>query len=394
VRIRLLSSGIGRGHPFYLRGLQESLQKELREGSPGSRGPRATPPGGGPADGTAGVVLEARTVFEVASGVSRVAWQAVAGAYRLAGRGGPLHHLYARGRGQAGSPASRRLLGLLGRDLRRWAAGEGPLVVDHPVLARAFEARDETWYMHGELEVPDEAIVGSAYRVFVPTEEAARSYARTGFPAERILVTGLCVEAGLVEQAETAFEARRERLSASGPLTLAFFSSGAEPPAHVRALVAAARAAVRGGHRCLVFALDRGRLHRAFVRARIPAGSAELVPFGDLEDLDRATAIRFARFDVVVSPPHERSNWALGLGLPFLLVGPDIGPFAPRNRALLLRSGVATEIDSVDGASAVSDRLAELRRTGTLVQMSARGFGRPRDGFARAARHLLDSLRA
>ena len=33
----------------------------------------------------------------------------------------------------------------------------------------------------------------------------------------------------------------------------------------------------------------------------------------------------FASFDYFVAPAHERSNWALGLGLPIFIIEPAIG---------------------------------------------------------------------
>ena len=102
------------------------------------------------------------------------------------------------------------------------------------------------------------------------------------------------------------------------------------------------------------------------------------------------TAEHFPRFDAVVSPPHERSNWAVALGMPFFLVGPDIGPFAPRNRSLLLRAGVAAEIPSGSEADRFPEFIAELRTAGRLLRMSEMGAGVSFRGFERAAQYLVE----
>jgi hypothetical protein len=160
----------------------------------------------------------------------------------------------------------------------------------------------------------------------------------------------------------------------------------------VRALAAGACAlSASGRHRAIVFVKARGRLHAAVHReaARVTRGP-EVVPFEGREDLDRRTAQTFPKIDLVASPPHERSNWAVALGVPFLFVGPDLGPFAPRNRALLLRRGVAMEIVSEVDALMLPARLDRLRAEGTLLEMSRRGTGPEFRGFERAADLLLE----
>ncbi|HMB69143.1 MAG TPA: hypothetical protein VKU85_07515, partial [bacterium] len=164
-----------------------------------------------------------------------------------------------------------------------------------------------------------------------------------------------------------------------------FFSSGAEPPRHVEALAAGAAALARSGaHAAVVFAVRGGRLDRVLAGV----AGVEVVTFPGRAELDRVTAHHFPRFDVVVSPPHERSNWAAALGLPFLLVGPDIGPFAPRNRRWLLDHGVAAEIIDADHARRLPGQLDELRGSGRLLAMSERGE-RPCPGFDEAARFAI-----
>jgi hypothetical protein len=360
---------VGRGHPFYLDG----IARALGEGHPD-------------------LALRRAGVFEISRGTSLLAWKAVLAAYRLAGRGGRLAGAYLRARSAMDYDRDSRLLRTLGRDARRWAGEEGILLADHPVLVGALRGRDRLWYQHGELSVPPETAVAAAERILVPTEEAADSFVELGISRERLIVTGLCVEAVLARDAGEQAAARRRRIAGDGPLTLAFFSSGAEPRDHVKALAAGAESLARSRHRALVFAAAAGALEHAVGggATRIGAG-VELFSFSGRDGLDRITEEHFSRFDALVSPAHERSNWAMGLGLPVFLVGPDVGSFPPLNRALLRAAGVAAELGSVTDAQRLSERLDGLRGSGELLRMSERGGGREIDGFRRAAERVAES---
>ncbi len=370
--LSLLSSEIGRGHPFYLDGLHDAVMEAI-------------------ATRRAEVELRRAGVFDVSHRLSRHAWEGVRAAYRVAGQGGLATALYHRLRGAARYDEDSPMLRLLGRDACAWAGEEGALVVDHPLLASALRARTNTWFMHGEMVTPKEAVIRHVSRVFVPLEETAEEFAAHGYDRERVRVTGICIEPGLLADAAARAMERRVRIDSKEPLAAAFFSSGAEPIPHVRAIAAAAASLARGGHHAIVFAARGGRLERACAGGGGSAGggTTEIVSFASRAELDRVTAERFPRFDLVVSPPHERSNWAVGLGVPFMLLGPDIGPFAPLNRRLLLSLGVAHELDTVRAAGFASF-VGELRRSGALVAMSERGERRPIDGFRRAAEILLD----
>jgi len=363
--ISVLGSEIGRGHPFY----SDGLLRALREKHPG-------------------LLARHSDVFAVSRGMARAAWNSVRASYRLAGKGGPVAALYHRVRGNVDYNRESALLRTLGRDLRSWAGDDGIVVVDHPAVVGALGGRPDVWYFHGELVAPPEAMVHKAVRIFVPREEVAGEFIRGGLHPEQMLVTGVCVEQGLIADAFANAQARRDRISGDGPLTAAFFSSGAEPEAHVRALAAGAAAVAGSRHRAIVFVRRGGALERA-----VTGGAAEVVRFDGRADLDARTEERFAELDAVVSPPHERSNWAVALGVPFFLVGPDIGPFAPRNRSLLLRSGVAAEIADEDEAAQLDALIDDLRAKRLLLRMSEMGAGGPVDGFRRAARMLEAEVR-
>ena len=369
--ISFLSTEIGRGHPFYLDGVVGALEAAGR----GDLAARRSDP------------------FAISRGASAWAWRTVRGAYQIAGQGGVVSEFYRRLRGGVNYERPSPFLRALGRDIRRWAGRRGIVVVDHPSLVGALHGRDDVWYFHGELAVPEESIVHGAARVFVPRDETAGAFIRGGIHPERLLVTGVCIERGLVPLGFEQMVARRRRLDreARAPLVVAVFSSGAEPRVHVETMAAAAVALATDGHRVLVFAARGGRLEEAVGRARdATSGSLEIVGFAGRDELDRVTRERFRAFDVVISPPHERSNWAVALGLPFLLVGPDIGPFAPANRSILLRAGVAAEIESLDEARALPARLSEWRAAGRLRSMAEAGCGVSFRGFDRAAELLVE----
>lgn len=372
--VSLLGSEIGRGHPFYMDGLRAALRRA----------------------GRAELVARDTDVFRVSRGTSRLAWRAARAAYAWAGRGGLASAAYAAARRGADHDRDGWMTRRLGRDLRAWAGDRGIVVADHPAVVGALGDRAETWYLHGEMAAPREAVVRRAARILVPLPETADAFVAAGAPRKRLIVTGLCVEEELRKDAETRARERVARLRGDAPLAVAFFSSGAEPPRHVAALAAAvASLAEARRHRALVFAAEGGSLARAVASSpsslsAAPAASAgvDVVPFRTRAELDRRTARRFPRFDAVVSPPHERSNWAAGLGVPFFLVGPDIGPFAPRNRELLLARGVARELSPED-ARGFSRVLDALREAGELAGMAERGGGVPLHGFDEAAAALI-----
>jgi hypothetical protein len=76
-----------------------------------------------------------------------------------------------------------------------------------------------------------------------------------------------------------------------------------------------------------------------------------------------------------VAPAHERTNWALGLGIPMFIVGPCYGPFAPLNERLLLEAGVARSPDDA-GFRRFGKMLRDMRQQGLLSAMSRAGWGR------------------
>ncbi len=360
---------IGRGHPFYLDGIREALirQKSL------------------------GLVRGQTNVFELSRGLSLAAWKLVRKTYRLGASDGTLGKLYSRLRLGADYNQPSLTLNILGADIRR-ACREitGPIVVAHPILVAILKGRPGLFYQHGELAAPREALVRGAECVFVPTEDAAEPFVSSGYGRDQVFVSGLCIEGGLVRQAEEVFAARLLRINGQGPLTGAYFSSGAEPKTHVDKLVNSAGHAIASGGKAIVFAVGGGRFYRRaaelfqrwqvdyrdidssdFIPAELP--SALVVTYSSRRELDIFTDKLFAFFDYLVAPSHERSNWALGLGLPMFVVEPTYGPFAPVNADILYRSGVARSLDEA-ASSGFGQLLRDLRQRGYLSEMSESGW--------------------
>lgn len=343
-------------------------------------------------------------VFAVSRGLSMTGWRAVRWLYRMGGKGGLVTSLYGLMRRSSGAGrAPGLLLTVLGRDLSRFTArAKGILVVSHPILAQMLAPLGPVVYQHGELAVPDEALVNGCRRIFVPWREGADDFKRFGTPVETLAVTGQCIENELVDIAVAAHEARMERLQGNGPLTVALFSSGAYPPLHLRRLCIAARSLAAAGHTSVIFAgqsrpVAKSLLHNLHRRG-IPAvdgldlsAGISIVGSPNRNHENRLTAELFPRLDLFVAPAHERTNWAVGLGLPQFILCPHIGSYAPGNAAIATGRGVALEIPDDRTAQILADLIADLRQTGRLAEMAAGGFGQTDiDGFDRSARLLAD----
>ncbi len=366
-QINFLFTEIGRGHPHYLDGIIECLPPER-----------------------VGFVTD---VFAETSGLARAAWSLARSVYRGGGRSPALSSLYNRLRARGDYDRGGLLQSVMGRPLRRRYADDlRPLVVAHPILAAILKDKRNLFYQHGELAAPRESWIKGAHRTIVPTVSTADAFIAAGVAAESLFVSGLCIEPALVGQAEAAFNARVDRLAGPGPLCGAFFSSGAEPRRHVESLAAAAGSVVAGGGRALVFARRGGALMTRLARTRDAGPGLTLCLYDEREELNQLTVRSFAEFDYFVAPAHERTHWALGLGLPMFVVGPSLGSFSPLNRELLLASGVAAAIDDARAAASFGATLSKLRQTGGLHAMAEAAWGRfETRGFHNIAEMVLAS---
>ncbi len=385
--ICFLYTNIGRGHPFYLDGIIEALIRKKH----------------------LGLVRHETDVFDVSRGSAALGWKLARWLYRRGSSSGIINKLYTGLRRDQDYNRASGMLKRIGRDIRReFMEDDRPLIVAHPSLVGILNAKRELLYQHGELVTPRESLVQGAATVFVPTLEAATAFADRGYGPDQVVVTGLCLEPGLVRQATDAFEARRERFIASRRLTGAFFSSGAEPTEHLHKIAAAVVSATKLGGRAVVFARQGGRLYSNVTKAlsktsiaHMCVDSRDMIPseqppvlvvsFTSRREENLLTAYLFPQFDYLVAPAHERTNWALGLGLPMFVLEPTVGPFAPLNRELLLRSEVAESLQTKLEAHLFGTRLDRLHQRGYLMQMAQAGWEkRAIDGFAKIADFLVN----
>jgi len=360
-----VSAEIGRGHPGYL----DSVLAELR---------------------TAGVAVS----LVRAGGPG---WALARNAYRLGAQGGVPSTLYRRLR--SGKRPSRLQLQLLDSGLRRRFAGcEDAVLVDHPLLAHLLAPVCRVAYLHAEIAAPAFCAVPEARHTFVPLDSTAARLEALGARREALCVTGLVVEPALVAAAETAFRARLARIGARRAqrealcptsLTVAFFTSGAYPRPHLEALQAAVGSVLAAGHQAVVFpGCDRKRFEQLCLRLaefgfvhlcsasrtiRQDAGECHLVVPRTRPAETACTALNFDRLDVMVAAAHERTNWAVGLGLPMFALLPHIGPFAPENFAFAREQGVCLPLDDPAG---LGPQLTDLLCSGRLLEMSRAGWGR------------------
>jgi hypothetical protein len=388
-RINFLYTNIGRGHPFYLDGILEALVRR----------------------GNVRLVRGESDVFEESRGLSRFVWQAVRWMYRKGSSPGIVAAVYKKIRSRADYNRPGAILRLMGRDLRRrFSLDPNPIVVAHPTLVAILKGRQGLIYQHGELVTPAEAVVEGASKVLVPTNETASSFIDSKYESRDVIVTGLCIELSLVKQAGDAFTARLKRIGGDNPLVGAFFSSGAEPRQHIEKLVRVAASVTTYRGKVILFAQRDGAFIQKATEHFLSAGieftcidsyqfiPADLPPmlivqYASRREENGFTAHLFPTFDYFVAPSHERTNWALGLGLPMFVIGPQVGPFAPLNRELLVHAGVAEQINSNSAADTFGERLNHMRAGGKLDEMAKAGWGKYRiDGFDKIAEFLINNF--
>ena len=367
--IKFLYTNIGRGHAFYLDGIVELLKKNGR------------------------VKFECHNVFEISKDPALLAWRLARWLYKVGSTDSIIGKWYNSIRDKSEYNKNGLALRLMGQDVRKWfLTDDTPLVVDHPVLVGILRGKKNLIYQHGEIAVPPQAVVSSADYVFVPLESSAAPFINAGYHKSQIIATGMCIEPDLIKQSETAYLKRLNRFKSNEPLTGAFFSSGAEPTTHVEKLILAVKSVVQSGGKAIVFAQRNGKVESALAEF-VQAGSMQIVfnSFNSREQLNGLTAKFFDQFDYLVAPSHERTNWALGLGLPIFILEPTIGPFAPLNKAALHQAGVAESICSISEARGFAARLADLRKFGNLTKMAESGWKKhPINGFHFIAEFLIN----
>jgi hypothetical protein len=367
-------SEIGRGHPAYLDSVLLALARLRPEGA----------------------AIPRFTVPQLCTGTSGLAWSMARATYRLGAQGGPATWLYNRLRSGSGKPSGLQSA-LLGSGLRKAFAGyDGICIVDHPLLAHILAPVCRVAYLHCEIAAPGLSAVADAWRTFVPLESTRQKLLAVGCQPSAVRVTGLVVEPELVEVAESAFQARIARLASDQPLTVGFFASGAEPRLHSSSTVTGAASVTRAGHKA-VLSWGTGMLKASKVQLALRREGAADESFRVIWARSRRAATTavagiFPELDAVVCAAHERTNWAVGLGLPMFALLPHIGPFAADNCTFASEQGVCLPLNGTADAARLGDTIAELRRTGRLAEMARSGWSRHAIAGADAtARELLSA---
>lgn len=387
-KLKLLYTDIGRGHPFYLDGIVEELHRN---------------------GGTNSVYVNT-SVFDLSSGLNLKTWQLVRALYMQGGRDNLISKVYKRLRKNNNYEDDSLALRLLGRDIKKILLYDySQLVVAHPILVSILRNRKKLYYQHGELIAPQETVTSGAEFVFVPTEDVAEIFL-SRYQKEQIIVTGLCIEPSIARIAKNVYQARLQRLESDSSLVGCFISSGAEPERHVNLIIGALLSHLNQHGRAVLFVKKDGRLSQkmnthlhSLEVAYCKINSLDAIPdelppltiveFRNRKEENRLTSYFFHSFDFFVSPSHERSNWAVGLGLPMYITSPSIGPYAPLNEKFLLKSKTASLINDISDAKRFAFRLKKMHIEGILKQQSHNGWDRyPIDGFQEIVSFLKNNL--
>nr|MBN2277046.1 hypothetical protein [candidate division Zixibacteria bacterium] len=387
--LNIIYTNIGRGHPFYLDGVVDCLKSKCSDK----------------------IELKINDVFRLSKGIPHISWRFIRWLYRAGSQGGLLGYGYHRLRQNRADKDYSRAAGILARDIRDYVINaDSPTLVAHPVLVGMIADLVPTFYQHGEIAVPPEAIRKGCRKIYVPLGNARDYLVSAGIPSANVIATGLCIEKGLLNQAENCFKSRISRIDDDSPLTGGFFSSGAEPREHVNRIILGARSLSQSGNRALIFCRQDGYLQKMLtkytsllqydiqtgenvIEEALSSGVPVSVSFGSGEEENGLVSRLFRYLDFFVAPSHERSNWAAGLGLPMFILHPLIGTFSPFNRQFLIDRGVAVDLRSRREADGLPTLIRKLRTEGGLKDMANRGFGRlPLDGFETIADDLVGEL--
>ena len=376
-KLKFLYTDIGRGHPFYLDGIIEEMNRS----------------------GQIKLAHSKSNVFEESKGFNLLLWKLVRFLYKQGGKDNLISSLYAKLRKNSEYNNGSLLISLLGTQIKKkYFTDKYPLIVAHPILVAILKGKSNLIYQHGEVITPKEAVVDGASKILVPTQYSAQPFLSM-YSNELIHITGLCIEPALVRIAKDAYKDRLQRLKSPMPLTGCFISSGAEPISHVHIIIESLISHLQKDGKVFLFVKKNGILEKEIelrnelkTIAQIKLKSLERIPYdlppltiiqyNSRRDENRFVAHFFSEFDFFVSPSHERTNWAIGLGIPMFITDPPIGPFSPLNRQLLIESETAHPIISLKDAKKFAFTLKKLHINQSLVAMSQNGWGKyPINGF-------------
>lgn len=388
-KIVAISTEIGRGHPSYLDSVIRALFKKKEN-----------------------LNLFQSSVFKQKPGISRSLWRVVHLLYNYGSKSGPVVKFYNLFRDKVSQPSDKSLtLMLLSRDLKKLLRDfKGICLVAHPLLAKALSETCSVWYVHGEIAAPLECAVSKVEKIFVPLRETGDKLINQGAAPESIVVCGLMIEPSLVDSSEKAFHSRLKRINSKMPLTIGFFTSGAYPSEHLMKILAGVKSIVKSGMKAVIFTGTNPKKFKWFKKEMGKLKQRMVVDNGVTSDITENWEIKLIYrktrqaetektvelvpyLDLFVSPSHERTNWAVGLGLPMFVLFPLIGTFSPQNFKFAQRQGVCYPVDSLEKAQNLGKIITELKETKKLNDMAKRGFGIHRiNGSEIAASHILENL--
>jgi len=363
-------TNIGRGHPNYL----DSVRRYLKDSHPEQY-----------------QQIQVTSIFEISRGLSLLGWKIVRRMYRTGSRGGLISNLYRRFRsGQSEYDRGSILIRLLRRDLRAHLKEyDGICLVAHPLLANMLKDEHRVFYLHGEIAAPTESGVLGIERIYVPLPETREKMCAMGISAGSLMETGLVLEPELCENICEVVQKRIARVESTQPLTVGFFISGAYPKRHVDLIVEGVKSCYSVGFNVRLFwGCDSKEVRRLVNALREFSGeivnddpdssaisdSRMVIVTADSREAETLRSIEYLPgLDVFCAAPHERVNWAVGAGLPLIIIRPAIGTFAPENRAFVLKSGCGLELSDNGLFSDLGRELTRIRQSGQLLEMIEAG---------------------
>ena len=166
-------------------------------------------------------------------------------------------------------------------------------------------------------------------------------------------------------------------------MTVAFFISQAYPKPHIEKIIVGVESVIRKGMRAIVFTgtePQKGQYIKKqleLILKRNPQYKPEsfkIIISNSRHEENQKTAEFISEVDIIVAASHERTNWAVGLGLPIFVLFPLIGTYAEQNFDFAFDREVAHPIRNLEAAKNLGEKLIEMHKAGTLSKMAKCGF--------------------
>ncbi len=388
-KLNILYTNIGRGHPFYLDGICEEIQRNHSDK----------------------IDINITNVFDLSSGLSLSLWKLIRFMYHRGSQGGVIGIIYSVIRKNKKTDSYGFIEKILARGIRTFIKkNKYPTLVAHPMLIPMISDLTDVYYQHGEVSVPDMVVANDTKNIFVPSVEAKDLFCQKGIDENNITVTGLCIEDKLKENAAIMYERRIAHLNSNNDFVGAFFSSGAEPIGHVKKIIKMLISLEKNGQKAILFMKSGGKIEKIIkdtikpvkyatetvginVQAYFKDHNIMMIVHNGWDEENKFVDTLFEYFDYLVSPSHERTNWALGLGIPMFVLHPLIGPFSPINKDILIDNDVAKEILDDKMADNFGEYLKKLSTDGDLIRMAKNGFEKySLDGFGQICKTIERQL--